>query len=1137
VVGLVPEERCPVPEATEVPEPAEGPVDAVIAEYHTAVSAGEDSYPGPWLQWHPALVAELTQYFDKLFGSGQWPPPGRDAALRDQATTVGEGSDFSLPPPPGFAHRPGEVFAGKYTLRSPIGAGGQGEVWEAEEKDPYRLVALKILRGGIFASPDEIRRFRREADVLAKLEQSHIVRLLAFASYCGQWYFSMDLMRKGSLKARQSSYQQDPRGAALLVVKVAKAVQYAHDRGILHRDLKPANILIDEADEPRLTDFGLAKRFGPDAEQTRTGPLVGVGVLLPGEPPERTRPGEFVGTAVYAAPEQAAGDQHSITTLTDVYGLGAVLYALLAGRAPFPELASVRETLELVSTQPPEPPSQRNRSVPRELEAICLKCLRKVPEQRYASAQELADELNKWLDGRPIDETRSYQGWERAVLWARRRPGLAAALASLVLVSMLGIGGIVWQWRRAEQHVASLRWNLYRNRVAGAYREYEAGHTGGALALLDRCEADLRGWEWSYLSGRRYREPLLLRHGPAAFGLAFDPQRGWLASAGADHSIKVWDATGRERFRLQGHGAEVRGVAFSPGGLLASASWDRNVQTWDLSTGKPVRTFRGHKDNSICVAFSPDSTQLASGDGNGEVLIWEVETGRTLDCIPAHTKGVSVFGMAYSPDGRWLVSSCDDGSVKVWDAATHHLVRQLRAENLDPVRGVAFSADGRKLCAACGDGTVLLWDLPAWRLSRTLKGHRNTVRAVAFNHDGTRLASGSEDRTVTVWDVATGDEILTLHGHGDVVRDVAFSADGRFLASADEDGLVIVRDTAPLPASGEATRVIAGQDAISWSVAFDPQGSRVAAGGADRLIRIWDSLTGRKLRELSGPKHHVSGVPFGVAFSADGRILASASDDGMVRLWHADSGALLDESPMVPQGTPVGGAWAVALTPADDKGIARLASAWGDGTVKVWKVSPNGKVSWDSPLLSVQHKERVLSVAFSTDGRFLAWAGLEKLLRLYDLERGAEKEGAFPPEHTKKIYSVAFSSDGTLATASRDGTVRVWDPNTGRRLDPVLTHPDMLECVAFSPNGRYLAAAGGDGAIRVWETSSYVDVITLYGHIGRVVCLAFSGDGSQLISSGLDKTLRVWDTSRWPTSPVQPAGPDHTDRELPKPVY
>jgi tetratricopeptide (TPR) repeat protein/predicted Ser/Thr protein kinase len=374
-----------------------------------------------------------------------------------------------------FLNEPQWFKEAGYEVLGELGRGGMGVVLKAHQVSLDRTVALKVVKSGRFASEAELIRFQTEAEAVAQLDHPHIVPIYEVGQCRGQHFFSMKFVNGTSLDRRLEEFAGDPHASARLVATAARAVHHAHQRGILHRDLKPANVLVDEKGEPHVTDFGLAKRLDGSQEATQSGALLG--------------------TPSYMSPEQASGSRDVISTSTDVYGLGTILYAMLAGRAPFAGTTLV-DTLEMVRNQIPEPPTLLNSRVPRDLEIICLKCLEKEPQRRYQSSLALAEDLERWLLGMPI-LARPVSAATRVLLWCRRNPALAAMGALLVLALLGGIAGIAWKWREAEHERANVEAvnELLTRLLAGA--SYELDPRGEDLtvrAMIDRTAEYLGGW-------------------------------------------------------------------------------------------------------------------------------------------------------------------------------------------------------------------------------------------------------------------------------------------------------------------------------------------------------------------------------------------------------------------------------------------------------------------------------------------------------------------------------------------------------------------------------------------------------------------------------------------------------------------
>jgi tetratricopeptide (TPR) repeat protein/tRNA A-37 threonylcarbamoyl transferase component Bud32 len=454
----------------------------LIAEYLEAVESGQSPDRDALLAAHPDLAADLARFFAGHDRLQRLASPLREAAQAAQDLPPDPTADRTetLTGAPAEPHRPdpeptqplddapatGDTvrYFGDYQLNAEIARGGMGIVYRARQVSLNRPVALKMLLHGVLASEEERRRFRVEAEAAATLDHPHIVPIHEVGEHDGHAYFSMKLVEGGSLATHRTRYVEDPKAAARLVATVARAVHHAHQRGVLHRDLKPSNVLLDAAGAPHVVDFGLARRVESDDDLTRTGAVLG--------------------TPAYMAPEQAASRRGEITTATDIYGLGAILYVLLTGQAPF-RGDSAMDTLEQVKTRAPEPPSAHNRRVDPDLQTICMKCLEKEPRRRYASAEALADDLDRWLRGEPI-HARPVGRLERAWLWARRRPAIAALSLAVLLSLLAGLIGTSLALRLAlrREREAKAQATLANQRLDQTMQSVEDYYTGVAEEVI-----------------------------------------------------------------------------------------------------------------------------------------------------------------------------------------------------------------------------------------------------------------------------------------------------------------------------------------------------------------------------------------------------------------------------------------------------------------------------------------------------------------------------------------------------------------------------------------------------------------------------------------------------------------------------
>jgi WD40 repeat protein len=1038
----------------------------------------------------------------------------------------------------------------RFELLERVGLGACGAVWRARDTRLQRVVALKVPHPGLVSSPEALERFHREALAAAQLRHPGIVTIHEVAVHDGLPVLVEDFIEGEPLRARLNRQRPTAREAAMLVAEVAESLDYAHRMGAIHRDVKPANIMVTTAGpdgevRPLLVDFGLAMHDT-------------VEITL-------TLEGQLVGTPAYMSPEQAAGDAHRVDRRTDVYSLGVVLYEMMTGTIPF--RGTKTAVLEQILHSDPRRPRAVNRTIPRDLETVCLKAMAKEPERRYATAGELADDLRRFLCGEPV-RARPVGSIERGLRWVQRRPtlaalaavsGLAAAALVFVVLSARQAGrlqeanALAERLRSAEAaQRGRAETGLYYQRVLLASREWSAGNVGRAEQLLDDCERGMRGWEWHYLHRLCHADLMTLRHPAVRPGwwtvtsVAWSQDGRRLLSAGKDGGVHLWDAvSGGHVGRLGIHPDGAMAVAISPDGKrAASVGLDQMVRIWDLATATELHALPGHYGHVYCVAFSPDGRLVASGSGDWlenidpdhpgrpEVKLWDVATGREARSWDAGEQ--DVVGLAFSPDSRSLAVACGawqarpgrsaPGEAVLYDVEHGTRLRSLRG-HAGPLTGVAYSRDGLRLATSSLDHTVKLWDAATGKELTTLRGHRDGARGVAFSPDGRRLASAGADGVVKVWDVPRGEELVTLRGHTQGVACVAFSPDGQRLVSAAGDQTIKMWGSVQEPDGSRYT----GHKGPVVALAFSPDGQFLYSAanpptGAE--VHCWRSTTAERVQE-----HRIPGAPINaLAASSDGRLIAAGRNDGTIQVWQTATGHLLPPGPRHD-----GAVRGLAFSPDGKRlisiGLHRLpegpvlqpqqpqrpaeerAVSW-QHEVQVWELATGRVERAISPPATIWPR----SLAVRPHGSQVAIGDDGGMVRLWDLRAMQQRAGW--TAHERVVSALSFRADGAwLASASWDNTVKVWDVAGERVVAALRGHTRAVLSVAFSPDGRRLASGGEDRAVKLWDAESGWEVLSLGGHSDIVTAVAFSPDGRRLASASLDGTVKVWQAGDQPGDP------------------
>ena len=1033
--------------------------------------------------------------------------------------------------------KPGDRI-GRYRLLQQIGEGGCGVVYMAEQDEPVRRrVALKVIKLGM-DTRSVVARFEAERQALALMEHPNIAKVFdGGATESGRPYFVMELVRGVRITDYCDQNQLGTEERLRLFISVCQAVQHAHQKGMIHRDLKPSNILVtmhDGIPVPKVIDFGIAKA----TEQRLT------------ERTLFTAFDAFIGTPAYMSPEQAQLSELDVDTRSDIYSLGVLLYELVTGRTPFDPEALLRGGLDecrrtILDKEPTRPSTLMHSMPPAEVAAtagrrrteapklvallrgdldwIVMKCLEKDRNRRYDTANALAQDVDNYLEGRPVlarPPSRLYRTHKFV-----RRNSLVVMAAGISAIALLVSASIsTWQAirasraedqaeqgrkdesrlrRRAELDREAARLNEYIADMGLAQQSILAGNFGRALQLVEkhrpeRGQPDLRGFEWRYL---------------------------WQLCRGSLHSS------------LPSQDASVLGLALSPDGNLVAVGSFAGLKIYDFHTKALVVSL---PRSAFSLAFLADGKVLVAGNRTS-VSLWRTGDWKELSSLPGATGPI-----ALSPDGRLLATQGSSGA-QLWDVSSWTVVRSL-AQAYGPL---AFSPDGGTLASGSPDGTTL-WPLEPGRAEVALEDSPHWPRwegplfnsdlGITFSRDGRRVViarNGASRRGVfvlSVWDARTGKEVAVLpddpdrQEHNGVIAALALSPDGKTLATASWDHSIRLWDLDGL----RRRSVLQGHLNEVWTLAFSPDGQSLVSGSKDGGVNVWPVF----------PQPEPELLPDGwslLAISHGGESAAAVNAQGKFGLFDLRGHDLEREFDLGPTqvephrrppwsagpgGSGMGGLGPVAIS-AD---LSLLVRARNEDQVELWdtrtgqmasslvsearidflSLSPDGKVlltggrgqplRWYEPDRSTQSVTTIESgrPLFAQNGRTLAVLHGENAVQIWDVMSHSQRTNfsvghAFGP-------GMAISFDGRVLATTSDAAdfgnrVYLWNTRTGRMMGECAGHKQPVYSVAFSPDGRTLATSGDDGTSKLWNVATQEELISLR-HLGtRLNDLAFQADG------------------------------------------
>jgi WD40 repeat protein/tRNA A-37 threonylcarbamoyl transferase component Bud32 len=1127
--------------------------EAVLDLIRMEIVLREQRGESPGLDEYLARFVALEEALTALFvGRTAWAVSGPEP-INGVATTPYLKLSAPLPVVPG------------YEVLGELGGGGMGMVYRARHLALNRLVALKMVRNAELATPDEQARFLREAEAAARLKHPNVVPIYEIGEHAGKPYFAMELVEGVTLAASLAGTPLPARAAAELGRTLAAAIHHAHMQGIVHRDLKPSNVMLSnpspaalpEAERraspagrgegalPKIADFGLAKHL--DRE-------------------DLTATEAVLGTPSYMAPEQAAGHSRDVGPAADVYALGAILYECLTGRPPFRGETPMDTVLQVINDEP-VPARRLNPRVHADLDTIILKCLQKIPDRRYDTAEALGDDLGRYLDGLPV-LARPAGAIERAGKWSRRHPAAAAvagvSVTAGVALLVLGLiydtrlairsreveglrGELVGERETAREATATAKRStaateeaLYRARFSAGWQAYQAANIPRAREHLDLAPVAQRHWEWDLLRHLCLADAGALdAHGESVQAVAWAPDGKVLASGAGEPGrtdstaeLQLRDFTNGVRlYSLVGHKGAVTGVAFSPDGLtLASASLrtplraliagaplavmnrlDGEVILWDVKTRRKREQIEGYGT----VAFSKDGKLLAWVGLDNAVRIRSAGGG-SIRKLQAQEGLVGYLGFA--PNGQ-IVSANErmwrEGTtvrfrsyIRSFDVGAD---RQLWGVELDgeEVNALAFHPTGRRLALTGLNGRIRILDAATGGERRVLPGHKEAALTLAWSPDGSLLASGSKDRTIRLWDGESGRELAVLRGHAGSVCSLAFKAGepagGWRLASGDNTGTIKFWD-----ASGPGYQALHGHTSLVRHCAFSPDGTILATAGADGTVRLWDTHTGKVSRVLECQAEKV-------AFSPDSSTLATAegnalqpSEPGRVRLWPVAGG-----KPRLLYADAKHPVLGVAFSP-DGAHLALVSGALHTPPAQAGKALVLAVADGRTEGECQGELGVAVAVAYRPDGQELALAGWNGRLQTFPPKGGKALRG-FGKENQAPITAVAYGRDGLLAFADNTGILWLADQtaNPPRRIRAA---GGSIYALAFQAGGERLAVAGlslptGQGEVRILDVASGDEMLELPG----MLTAAFSPDGRTLAAPWAENLtvspeVRLWRT-------------------------